>query len=217
MLTQVGELGVSGINGVERDAVELPSQFMENFCWEFEVLSGTTQHVDSGEPLLRALFEAHARGQEFPRPGMMTLRQIVFSSFDMHLHTDFDPHGAEVRSARPVARGSRGPCVHVDAASTRCRAGPILSASSSPAAMPRVLYSYKWARSAVRQACIAVRGSRAALPARCARQRNPARATSARSCRSAVAAPRWITIRRVRESAARREIDALLRHGGMAA
>ncbi|WP_427313133.1 M3 family metallopeptidase [Cupriavidus sp. H39] len=93
MLTQVGELGVSGINGVEWDAVELPSQFMENFCWEYEVLTGMTQHVDTGEPLPRALFERMLAAKNFQN-GMMTLRQIVFSSFDMHLHTDFDPAGA---------------------------------------------------------------------------------------------------------------------------
>ncbi|SOY58184.1 M3 family metallopeptidase [Cupriavidus taiwanensis] len=93
MLTQVGELGVSGINGVEWDAVELPSQFMENFCWEYEVLTGMTQHVDTGEPLPRALFDRMLAAKNFQN-GMMTLRQIVFSSFDMHLHTDFDPAGA---------------------------------------------------------------------------------------------------------------------------
>ena len=94
MLTQVGELGVSGINGVEWDAVELPSQFMENFCWEYEVLTGMTQHVDTGEPLPRALFDRMLAAKNFQN-GMMTLRQIVFSSFDMHLHTDFDPQGAK--------------------------------------------------------------------------------------------------------------------------
>ncbi|TWG79706.1 oligopeptidase A [Cupriavidus gilardii J11] len=92
MLTQVGELGVSGINGVEWDAVELPSQFMENFCWEYEVLADMTAHVDTGEPLPRALFDKMLAAKNFQN-GMMTLRQIVFSAFDMHLHTDFDPDG----------------------------------------------------------------------------------------------------------------------------
>ncbi|QET01333.1 MULTISPECIES: M3 family metallopeptidase [Cupriavidus] len=94
MLTQVGDLGVSGINGVEWDAVELPSQFMENFCWEYEVLSGMTQHVETGEPLPRALFDRMLAAKNFQN-GMMTLRQIVYSSFDMHLHTDFDPQGGK--------------------------------------------------------------------------------------------------------------------------
>ncbi|AST86376.1 M3 family metallopeptidase [Ralstonia solanacearum species complex bacterium KE101] len=93
MLTQVDELGVSGINGVEWDAVELPSQFMENFCWEWEVLSRMTRHVESGEPLPHALFDRMLAAKNFQN-GMATLRQIVFSTFDMHLHTDFDPKGA---------------------------------------------------------------------------------------------------------------------------
>jgi oligopeptidase A len=93
MLTQVGDLGVSGINGVEWDAVELPSQFMENFCWEYEVLSTMTAHVETGAPLPRVLFDRMLAAKNFQN-GMMTLRQIVFSSFDMHLHTDYDPQGA---------------------------------------------------------------------------------------------------------------------------
>jgi oligopeptidase A len=57
LLTKIEELGVSGINGVEWDAVELPSQFMENFCWEWDVLKHMTAHIDSGDPLPKALFE----------------------------------------------------------------------------------------------------------------------------------------------------------------
>ena len=92
LLTRVEELGVAGINGVEWDAVELPSQFMENFCWEYEVLSTMTAHVETGAPLPRALFDRMLAAKNFQN-GMMTLRQIVFSSFDMHLHTDYDPQG----------------------------------------------------------------------------------------------------------------------------
>jgi oligopeptidase A len=92
MLTQVGDLGVSGINGVEWDAVELPSQFMENFCWEYEVLAKMTAHVETGAPLPRALFDKMLAAKNFQN-GMMTLRQIVYSSYDMHLHTDYDPQG----------------------------------------------------------------------------------------------------------------------------
>jgi len=94
MLTQVGDLGVSGINGVEWDAVELPSQFMENFCWEYEVLSGMTQQVETGAPLPRALFDRMLAAKHC-RTGVTTLRQSVLSSFDMHLHTDFDPLGGK--------------------------------------------------------------------------------------------------------------------------
>ncbi len=89
MLTRVDELGVSGINGVEWDAVELPSQFMENFCWEWDVLQGMTAHADSGEPLPRALFDKMLAAKNF-QSGMITVRQLEFALFDMLLYTGFD-------------------------------------------------------------------------------------------------------------------------------
>jgi oligopeptidase A len=92
LLTQVGELGVSGIDGVEWDAVELPSQFMENYCWEWEVLKDMTAHVDTGEPLPRTLFDKMLAAKNF-LAGMQTVRQIEFSLFDLLLHHDFDPDG----------------------------------------------------------------------------------------------------------------------------
>ena len=94
LLTQVEELPVSGIDGVEWDAVELPSQFMENFCWEWEVLSGMTGHVDTGEPLPRPLFERMIAARNF-QSGMQTLRQIEFALFDLLLHSEFDASGAQ--------------------------------------------------------------------------------------------------------------------------
>ncbi|MBC7435284.1 MAG: M3 family metallopeptidase [Bdellovibrionales bacterium] len=90
MLTQVNEKDVSGISGVEWDAVELPSQFMENFCWEWDVLKHMTAHVDTGEPLPRALFDKMTAAKNF-QSGLQTLRQIEFSLFDMLLHTEHDP------------------------------------------------------------------------------------------------------------------------------
>jgi oligopeptidase A len=90
MLTQVNEHDVSGISGVEWDAVELPSQFMENFCWEWDVLRHMTAHVETGEPLPRALFDKMIAAKNF-QSGMQTLRQIEFSLFDMLLHTEHDP------------------------------------------------------------------------------------------------------------------------------
>ena len=99
LLTQVEELGVSGINGVEWDAVELPSQFMENFCWEWDVLKHMTAHVDNGAPLPRELFDKMLAAKNF-QAGLQTLRQIEFASFDMHLHDDFDPNGT--RSAQDL-------------------------------------------------------------------------------------------------------------------
>ncbi len=90
MLTQVNERDVSGISGVEWDAVELPSQFMENFCWEWDVLKHMTSHVDTGAPLPRALFDKMLAAKNF-QSGMQTLRQIEFSLFDMLLHTHHNP------------------------------------------------------------------------------------------------------------------------------
>jgi oligopeptidase A len=90
MLTQVNELDVSGISGVEWDAVELPSQFMENFCWEWSVLRHMTAHVDTGAPLPRELFDKMLAAKNF-QSGLATLRQIEFALFDMLLHTEHDP------------------------------------------------------------------------------------------------------------------------------
>ena len=90
MLTQVNERDVSGISGVEWDAVELPSQFMENFCWEWDVLTHMTSHVDTDLPLPRSLFDKMLAAKNF-QSGMQTLRQIEFSLFDMLLHTAHDP------------------------------------------------------------------------------------------------------------------------------
>ncbi|CAN7306205.1 M3 family metallopeptidase [Trinickia sp. LjRoot230] len=101
MLTRVDELGVSGINGVEWDAVELPSQFMENFCWEWDVLSDMSSHVDTHAKLPRALFDKMIAAKNF-QSGLGTMRQIVFSMFDMRLHIDFDTEGAQ--SANDLAR-----------------------------------------------------------------------------------------------------------------
>ena len=92
LLTRVDELGVSGIHGVEWDAVELPSQFMENFCWEWEVLSNMTSHVVSGAPLPRALYDRMVAAKNF-QCGMQTVRQLEFSLFDLLLHSDFEPAG----------------------------------------------------------------------------------------------------------------------------
>ena len=92
MLTQVDELGVSGISGVEWDAVELPSQFLENFCWEWDVLQHMTSHIETGAALPRALFDKMTAAKNF-QSGLQTLRQVEFSLFDMHLHYDYDLRG----------------------------------------------------------------------------------------------------------------------------
>ncbi|OFZ97140.1 MAG: oligopeptidase A [Betaproteobacteria bacterium RBG_19FT_COMBO_58_11] len=92
LLTKIEDLGVSGINGVEWDAVELPSQFMENFCWEWDVVRHMTRHVETGESLPRALYDKMLLAKNF-QSGLFTMRQIEFALFDMRLHDDFDPQG----------------------------------------------------------------------------------------------------------------------------
>ncbi len=101
MLTRVNERHVSGISGVEWDAVELPSQFMENFCWEWNVISHMTAHADSGEPLPRPLFDKMLAAKNF-QSGMQTLRQIEFALFDMLLHTSHVPGDDVLRLQQQV-------------------------------------------------------------------------------------------------------------------
>ena len=103
LLTQVSALGVSGINGVEWDAVELPSQFMENFCWEWEVLEKMTAHVETGKPLPRELFEKILAAKNFQN-GLMTLRQVVMSLTDWRLHSSFDAKSAKGQAVLDLSR-----------------------------------------------------------------------------------------------------------------
>ncbi len=90
ILTQVDYLGVSGINGVAWDAVELPSQFMENWCWEKDALGLISSHHQTGETLPDALFEKMLAAKNF-QAGMVMVRQLEFSLFDFHIHRDFNP------------------------------------------------------------------------------------------------------------------------------
>jgi oligopeptidase A len=103
LLTQVSALGVSGINGVEWDAVELPSQFMENFCWEWEVLEKMTAHAETGKPLPRELFDKILAAKNFQN-GYMTLRQIVMSLTDWRLHASFDAKNAQGQAVLELSR-----------------------------------------------------------------------------------------------------------------
>ena len=97
LLTQQTEAAVSGISGVEWDAVELPSQFMENFAWEWEVVKGLTSHVETGETLPRELFDRMLAAKNF-EAGMACVRQVEFALFDMLLHTSFDPAKDDVQA-----------------------------------------------------------------------------------------------------------------------
>ncbi len=95
LLTRVDVLPLAGINGVEWDAVELPSQFMENFCWDWPRVEAMTAHVDTGAPLPRALFERMQAARTF-HAALQTLRQVEFALFDMQLHAGFDPATGDV-------------------------------------------------------------------------------------------------------------------------
>lgn len=90
LLTRIGELAVAGINGVEWDAVELPSQFMENFCWEWDQVQEMTAHVSTGAPLPRPLFDKMLAAKNY-QSGMFTVRQLEFALFDMLLHSQYQP------------------------------------------------------------------------------------------------------------------------------
>ncbi|MBT3813610.1 MAG: oligopeptidase A [Gammaproteobacteria bacterium] len=96
MLTQVDYLGVSGINGVEWDAVELPSQFMENWCWEKESLALISGHYKTGAALPEELFNKMLAAKNF-QAGMIMVRQLEFSLFDFKMHQDYSPElGAKI-------------------------------------------------------------------------------------------------------------------------
>ncbi|WP_319380559.1 M3 family metallopeptidase [Thiomicrorhabdus sp.] len=94
LFTEMEHLDISGISGVPWDAVELPSQFMENFCWEREGIDLMSGHIDSGEPLPESLFASLQQSRGF-QSAMMMLRQIEFSLTDFELHAFYQPDEVE--------------------------------------------------------------------------------------------------------------------------
>lgn len=142
MLTQVGVLGVSGINGVEWDAVELPSQFMENFCWEWEVLEKMTQHVDTGATLPKELFEKMIAAKNFQN-GLATLRQIIFSLTDWRLHSSFNPDSSQSADILALAKQLNDE-IHVMPQSDISR-WPNTFSHIFAGGYSAGYYSYKWA------------------------------------------------------------------------
>jgi oligopeptidase A len=140
LLTQVDVAAVSGLSGVEWDAVELPSQFMENFCWEWDVVRSMTEHVDTGEPIPRALFEKMLAAKNF-QSGLAMVRQIEMATVDMRLHADYDPAAPRVPSdvlaevRREVAVTPRAPYDRYLNAFGHIFAGGYAAG----------YYSYKWA------------------------------------------------------------------------
>jgi len=140
LLTQVEELGVSGINGVEWDAVELPSQFMENFCWEWDVVAPMTRHVDSAGRIPRELFEKMRSAKNF-QSGMQFVRQLEFALFDMRLYDG------------PVPAEAAGVLKVLDEVRARVAVHPVPEYNRFPHQFSHVFaggyaagyYSYKWA------------------------------------------------------------------------
>jgi oligopeptidase A len=106
MLTRVDEPPVAGIHGVEWDAVELPSQFLENFGWQWQALQMLTGHADTSEKLPRALFERVLAAKNF-QSGMHMARQLEFGLFDLRLHSDFDPRRADRAALQALAQAVR--------------------------------------------------------------------------------------------------------------
>jgi len=202
LLTRVDELGVSGLAGVEWDAVELPSQLMENFCWEWEVVSRMARHVDTGAALPRALFDRMLAARNF-QAGMQMVRQIEFALFDMHLHHDFDPASDTVlalleRVRRQVAvvrppQWNRFPC----------QFGHIFAGGYAAG-----YYSYKWAEVLSADAYAAFEDEGVLNPATGARFRDEV--LGAGGSRPAIDS--FVAFR-----GRKPRIDALLRHNGMVA
>jgi oligopeptidase A len=202
LLTAVDVLPVAGINGVEWDAVELPSQFMENFCWEWARVQAMTAHVDTGEPLPRDLFERMLAARNF-QSGMATVRQLEFALFDMAIHGDFDPADDSVAALleriRDEVAVNRPPAWH---------RFPQQFSHVFAGGYAAGYYSYKWAEVLSADAYAAFEEA----PARLAETgaRFLAEVLSRGGSRTAL---ENFTAFRGREPS----IDALLRHAGMAA
>lgn len=143
LLTRVDVAGISGIQGVEWDAVELPSQFMENFCWEYDVLRDMSRHVDTGATLPRELFDRMFAAKTF-QSGLFTVRQLEMGLFDMLLHA---------QSAAPGTPGWQGAQAILEAVRAEVRVVPSAPYERFPQSFSHVFaggyaagyYSYKWA------------------------------------------------------------------------
>ncbi|MDN7126077.1 oligopeptidase A [Pseudidiomarina sp. 1APR75-33.1] len=104
MLTKVDVAGVSGINGVAWDAVELPSQFLENWCWEPEALAVISGHYETGDPLPEDLLNKMLAARNF-QSAMQMVRQLEFSLFDLRIHRDYDPaQGDQIQAVLDTVR-----------------------------------------------------------------------------------------------------------------
>ncbi len=204
MLSQVNEHDVSGINGVEWDAVELPSQFMENFCWEWHVLRHMTAHVETGAPLPRELFDKMLAARNF-QAGLQTLRQVEFGLFDMLLHATHDPADDCMNLLRQV-RSEVAVLNAPDWARTPHTFSHIFAGGYAAG-----YYSYKWAEVLSADAYAAFEETRLSEDAP-----NPDTGRRYRQCILEVGGsrPAMESFKAFRGREPR--IDALLRHQGMA-
>ncbi|MFG6158956.1 oligopeptidase A [Halomonas sp. 1390] len=140
MLTRQTVADISGINGVAWDAVELPSQFMENFCWEREGLDLIAAHVDTGEPLPEALFEKLIAAKNF-QSAMGMVRQLEFSLFDFRLHREHAaPSAAEIQALLDAVRDAVSVVPRADFNRFQNGFGHIFAGGYAAG-----YYSYKWA------------------------------------------------------------------------
>ncbi|MBV8656923.1 MAG: M3 family metallopeptidase [Burkholderiales bacterium] len=200
LLTEVDELSVAGINGVEWDAVELPSQFMENFCWEWDRVVRMTAHVDSGEPLPRTLFDRMLAAKNY-QSGMATVRQLEFGLIDMELHSRKDAGAVQAVIDRVRAEVSVNP---PPAYNRFAQAFSHIFSGGYAAGY----YSYKWAEVLSADAYAAFEESPEAIDVTGARFRSEVLARG--GSRPAMESFKAF---RGREP----KIDALLRHSGLAA
>jgi oligopeptidase A len=208
MLTQVEERDVSGISGVEWDAVELPSQFMENFCWEWDVLKHMTAHVDTDVPLPRALFDKMLAAKNF-QSGMQTLRQVEFALFDMLMHMEPNSAKAEPLDVSRAVHKEVGVLPRPIQVRAPHSFGHVFSGGYAAG-----YYSYKWAELlsadayAAFEEAAALSGQAAAAQVEVGRQyrREVLEVGGSRSAAESFYAFRGRTP----------QLDALLRHSGMA-
>jgi oligopeptidase A len=200
LLTQVDELGVTGLNGVEWDAVELPSQFMENYCWEWAVVEPMTRHVETGSRMPRALFDRLTAARNF-QSGMQFVRQLEFAIFDMRLHHEFEAWHANPLALLEDVR--RSVAVH-----------PVPAYNRFPHQFSHVFaggyaagyYSYKWAEVLSSDAYEAFEQGGVLNPEVGARFRREVLAAGG----SRPALESFVAFR-----GRKPQIDALLRHNGM--
>ena len=140
MLTQVDHGMAAGIRNVEWDAVELPSQFMENWCYHRDTLMGMSAHVDTGEPLPQALYDKLCAARNY-RSGSLMLRQLYFAFMDLELHARFDPNGGEtIFDVQRRIAAKTTPLLPLPEDRFLCSFGHIFAGGYAAG-----YYSYKWA------------------------------------------------------------------------